>query len=141
MRDMMNVAFQNAWFGPFVIPNVYTRPLPRPPHAGPVYNDGPLDGLIEASMHAQWFSQIPVMNAYQARLRMEGSEMGKTPVFCPPGWVPVQTDVPGESLCVKWSAPSAMITGSGPNTVSKMTPPHWPTQRTFPVAPFYGFQE
>lgn len=138
-----NSLFQNAWFGPFTIPNVYTKPPPPPPHPGEVYNYGPMDGLIEASMHAQWFSQIPVVNAFQRRMGTSGAgaEMGEKPVFCPPGYVPVQTGVPGQSKCIPWSAPSAMITGSGPNTVSKTVPPSWPTARTFPVRPFYGFQE
>jgi hypothetical protein len=142
MRDMMNVAFQNAWFGPFVVPNVYVGNGPEELPAGPVYNDGPMDGLLEASMHAQWFAQVPVVNAFQANLSgRPRPHMGEDPVFCPPGQVPVQTGVPGQSKCIEWSAPSAMITGEGPNTVSKTTPPHWPTARTFPVRPFYGFQE
>jgi hypothetical protein len=143
MRDMMNVAFQNAWFGPYMIPNVYAGSAPEELPAGPVYNSGPMDGLLEASMHAQWFAQIPLVNPYQATPRMSGRtrKLGAQPTFCPPGQVPVQTGVPGESKCIAWSAPSAMITGEGPNTVSKTTPPHWPTARTFPVRPFYGFEE
>lgn len=141
MRDMMNVAFQNAWFGPFVLPNVYSGEKPKPPHAGTVYNDGPLDGLIEASMHAQWFSQIPVMNRFQATPRMAGAEKMGAPVFCKPGYMPVPTGTPGESKCVPYSPPSAMVGGGGPGTVSQMIPPNWPTSRSFPVGPFYGFQE
>jgi hypothetical protein len=141
MRDMMNVAFQDAWFGPFVIPNVYAGMGPEQLPVGVVYEDGPMDGLREASMHAQWFSQIPVVNAFQARWTGYKSMAGDGPVFCPPGQVPAPTGVPGESKCIDWSAPSAMITGMGPNTVSKTQPPNWPTKRTFPVSPFYGFQE
>jgi len=140
MRDMWNVAFQNSWFGPFVIPNVYTGNPPKPPHAGPVYNDGPLDGPLEASMHAQWFAQIPVVNRYQAKLRMEGHRrMGEEP-SCPAGQMLIKTPS-GELKCVKAHPASEMIGGAGPNTVSKLVPPNWPTSRTFPVGPgFFGVQ-
>lgn len=135
MRDMWNVAFQNSWFGPFAIPNVYTSNPPRPPHAGPVYNDGPLDGLIEASIHAHRFAQIPIVNPYQARLRMEGR--GDS---CPAGQILVRTPS-GETKCIPAFSASAMIGGNEPNTVSKLVPPNWPTSRTFPVGPsFYGVQ-
>jgi hypothetical protein len=136
MKDMWNVAFQNAWFGPFVIPNVYTSPFPEI-HAGPVYNDGPLDGPLEASMHAQWFAQIPVVNAFQARLRSMGASQME-PV-CPVGQMLVKTPQ-GELKCIAVQPASAMIGGEGPGTVSKTTPPNWPTTRTFPVKPFYGFE-
>lgn len=140
MRDMMNVAFQNSWFGPFVIPNVYSGKKPKTPHAGPVYNDGPLDGLLEASMHAQWFSQIPVVNHFQMTPRMAGKEMGE-PVFCKPGYMPVPSGTPGQSKCVPYSPPSAMVGGGGPRTVSELIPPNWPTSRTFPIGRSYDFYE
>lgn len=127
MRDMWNVAFQNSWFGPSVVPNVYVSPPAEElPSCREAYNDGPMDGPLEASMHAQWFSQMPVVNPAPSCLL--GSRMGnEKPVFCRPGYVPVQTGVPGQSRCVPYSAPSGMITGE--------------TLRTFPVRPFFGFQE
>lgn len=66
---MWDSLFQAAWFGPFSIPNPYYGNEDEeydPP--GPVYNYGPFDGLKTASMQAQWFSQIPIMNAYQANM-------------------------------------------------------------------------
>lgn len=124
MRDMLNVAFQNAWFGPYMIPNVYVGNGPEELPAGPVYNDGPMDGLKEASMHAQWFAQIPVVSAYQARLA------GGLVPPCPVGQMALNDR--GTVRCVKADPASAMIAAQG---VVNSVP-----QRTFPVSPFYGFQ-
>lgn len=138
MQDMWNVAFQNAWFGPLVTPNVHSREIFE--ERGEVYDIGPLDGLKSTSMWAHRFPQpvlrqnVPTMNG------PKGGSIGEKPVFCRPGYIPVQTGVPGQSDCVFFEAPSAMIGGGGPNTVSKTTPPAWPTARTFPVKAFYGFQ-
>lgn len=63
---MWDSLFQAAWFGPFAIPNpYYGNEDEEMDHPGLVYNDGPLDGLKTASMQAQWFSQLPIMSAYQ----------------------------------------------------------------------------
>lgn len=142
MREMMNVAFQNAWFGPFALPNPYTTDPDDEEklHPGVVYNLGPLDGLREASMHAQWFAQIPIINYAQARMAGPGRMTNEKPVFCKPGYMPVPTDVPGQSKCVFFSPPSGMMTGEGPGMVGNMAPPGYPALRTFPVKPFYGFE-
>lgn len=112
------------------------------------------DGLLEASMHAQWFAPFPVLNAFgppvrrnpqafaylplSARYGMEGRRrLGEKPVFCHPGYVPVPTGVPGQSRCVFYSPPSAMVGQPGVTTVSTTTPPSYPTGRTFPVGPSY----
>jgi|FLYN01.1.fsa_nt_gi hypothetical protein len=62
------------------------------------------------------------------------------PVFCPPGTIPQQTGVPGESRCIPYSAPSTMIGPQPQGTVSTMVPPAWPTGRTFPVGPYWGWR-
>lgn len=124
MRDMINVAFQNAWFGPYMIPNVYVGDGPEELPAGPVYNYGPMDGLKEASMHAQWFAQIPVVSAFQARLAGRQLSQG-----CPVGYVALNDR--GNVMCVPAQMASAMLTGA-PVVIA--------TKRTFPVSPFYGFQ-
>ncbi len=158
MRDMMNVAFQQAWFGPFSIPQIYPKPrceehawpfapedaYVRPEcaeHVGEVYDIGPLDGLKTTSMWAQSFAQIPIRN-YAQNPMLVGSRrktMGEKPVFCYPGNVPVPTGIPGQSKCVPYSSPSTMIGPQPSNTVSTTIPPSYPQARTFPVRPFYGW--
>lgn len=151
MRDMMNVAFQQAWFGPFSVPMrtppdckkivgpmghpVYQDPECYEP-AGNVYDIGPFDGLRSSSMWAQSFSQIPIVNYAQARPVMAGPELGLDPVFCGPGEIPIPTGVPGQSRCVKWSAPSAMI---GPTT--QVPGSYTQNQITYPVKAFYGWDK
>lgn len=115
------------------------------------------DGLLEASIHAQWFGPVPLVNRYDARLYTPPPQEGKTcivyypqelgnrrtrrralsaPVFCQPGHIPVPTGVPGQSKCVPYSPPSAMIgQPTGQVTVSTTVPPSYPTGRTFPVGP------
>jgi hypothetical protein len=127
---MWNDLFQKAWFGPFVIPDAYPVLEVEERSPGYAYDDG-FGGPLEASLHAQWFGRPSGLS---------GSDLGQKPVFCRPGFTPVPTGVPGQSKCVFFSPPSTMLTGAGPETVSKMTPPSWPTARTFPVKPFYGFQ-
>jgi hypothetical protein len=150
MRDMMNVAFQNAWFGPFVLPNTVPKcqkiigPMGHPvyqdpeceEHAGAVYDDGPFDGLRTTSMWAQRFAQMPIVNYAQARPNMAGPRMGQEPVFCEPGFVPMPTGVPGQSRCVQWSPPSSML---GPG--SQVPPSYGPNQLTYPVKAFYGWDK
>jgi hypothetical protein len=62
------------------------------------------------------------------------------PVFCRPGFIPVQTGVPGQSRCVPYSAPSAMLGPSGQTTVSTLIPPSYPQARTFPVGAGWGWR-
>lgn len=147
MRDMINVAFQNAWFGPFSIPmrtppscekiiGPMGHPVYQDPacdeHAGPVYDVGPFDGLRTTSMWAQRMAQIPIINYAQARPAMMGEVK-----FCPPGTMPVPSKVPGEpSVCVPWSPPSGML---GPG--SQVPPSYTPNQITYPVTAFYGWDK
>lgn len=156
MRDMMNVAFQNSWFGPFALPNSVPKcqkivgPMGHPVYqdpecyepAGEVYDDGPFDGLRTTSMWAQRFAQIPIVNYAQARPVMSGRQMGETE-FCPPGTMPVSSGVPGEpSKCVPWSPPSTMIGPQPTLTVNSQVPPSYtPNQITYPVKAFYGFDK
>lgn len=78
---------------------------------------------------------IPIVNYVQGS-RMAG------PVFCRPGHIPVPTSVPGQSKCVRYSAPSGMIGPQPDPTVGMMIPPSYgPGQRTFPVGPFWGWKE
>jgi hypothetical protein len=149
MRDMINVAFQNAWFGPFSIPmrtppncNKIVGPMGHPvyqdpacdEHAGAVYDSGPFDGLRTTSMWAQQMAQIPIINYAQARPRISG--LGETK-FCPPGTMPVPSSVPGQpSICVPWSPPSGML---GPG--SQVPPSYGPNQITYPVTAFYGWDK
>lgn len=143
MRDMVNVAFQQAWFGPFSIPmrtppscEKIVGPMGHPvyqdpeceEHAGAVYDSGPFDGLMTTSMWAQQMAQIPIVNYAQAR-----PAMGEA-TFCPPGFMPVPTGVPGQSKCVQWSPPSGML---GPG--SQVPPSYTPNQITYPVTAFYGW--
>jgi len=147
MRDMINVAFQQAWFGPFAVPDLVPRcqkivgPMGHPvyqdpacdEHAGAVYDSGHFDGLMTTSMWAQQMAQIPIVNYAQAR-----PNMGQTPapVFCEPGYMPVPTGVPGQSKCVQWSPPSAMV---GPTTQAPAS--YTPNQITYPVTAFYGWDK
>lgn len=140
MRDMLNVAFQNAWFGPFTIPNLFPKPEEEE-HAGDVYDIGPFDGLRTSSMWAQQFAQIPIVNYAQARPNMGARNMGE-PVFCKPGFRPVPTGVPGQSKCVAWSPPSNMIGPQVTPTVGEMVPPSYtPNQFTYPVTAFFGWRK
>lgn len=152
MRDMMNVAFQQAWFGPFSIPmrspdncKMIIGPMGHPvyqdpkcyEHAGAVYDDGPFDGLMTTSMWAQRMAQIPIINYAQARPRIG---MGEEKL-CPPGEMPVSSGVPGvPSKCVKWSPPSGMIGPTPVMTVNSQVPPSYtPNQITYPVKAYYGW--
>lgn len=138
MRDMMNVAFQRSWFGPFSTPDLFPDEG-KEEHAGVVYDDGPLDGLRTTSMWAQRFAQWPIINYAQARPNMAGAKLGQEPVFCRPGFIPVPTGVPGQSKCVRWEAPSAMIGPQPSLTVSSMTPPSYTKgQFTYPHMPRMG---
>jgi hypothetical protein len=92
------------------------------------------DGLMTASMHAQWFGPYPVVNAFQAPPEEEPAGMGLAgrlgeSVFCEPGHVPVSTGVPGKSKCFPFSPASAMFV------------PNWPASRSFPVGPYWGWKE
>lgn len=159
MRDMMNVAFQQAWFGPFSIPmrtppscEKIVGPMGEPvyqdprcfEHAGPVYDIGPLNGLMTTSMWAQQMAQIPIVNYAQARLRMQGlGDNGPIRGLCPPGMMPVSSGVPGQpSKCVPWSPPSNMIGPSPVLTVNSQVPDSYgPNQLTYPVKAFYGWDK
>jgi hypothetical protein len=159
MRDMMNVAFQQAWFGPFSIPmrtppscEKIVGPMGEPvyqdprcfEHAGPVYDIGPLNGLMTTSMWAQQMAQIPIVNYAQARLRMQGlGDNGPIRGLCPPGTMPVSSGVPGKpSKCVPWSPPSNMIGPSPVLTVNSQVPDSYgPNQLTYPVKAFYGWDK
>jgi len=143
MNGWLDVAFQRAWFGgPFSI----TKPLPRRGSGGPpmARNEGPLDGPLSESIHAQWFAQKPLVHPAQ-QLQSLGSprypltNLGEAPVFCPPGHVPVPTGFPGKSNCVPYSPPSQMIGPSG--AVGALVPPTYPASRTFPVKPFWGWKQ
>lgn len=158
MMDMWNTLFQKAWFGPFSLPEIYPTdkrecrkiigPMGHPVYAdpecyepaGPVYDIGPFDGLKTTSMWAQRFAQIPIVNYAQARPVMGGS-MGET-TFCPPGTMPVPTGVPGQSKCVPWSPPSAMISPQPTGVVGSTVPGSaTPNQITYPVRAFYGWDK
>jgi hypothetical protein len=133
MIDMMNVTFQRAWFGgPFWMP----APPPLPKRPSVARAEGPLDGPISESIHAQWFAQIPVVNPAQPGYQVKN--LGEAPVFCSPGYVPVPTGVPGKSNCVPFSPPSQMIGPSG--AVGALVPPSYPMSRTFPVGPSWGWR-
>lgn len=110
------------------------------------------DGLMEASMHAQWFGPVPLVNRFGPPAEedetvivycpqkvgndMSGRRRLSAPVFCRPGNIPVPTGVPGQSKCIPYSPPSGMIGNStGQVTVSTTIPPSYPTGRTFPVGP------
>jgi len=123
MRDMINVAFQRAWFGPFSIPQRTAHkckkiigPMGHPvyedpkcyEHAGPVYDVGPFDGLMTTSIWAQQMAQIPVVNYAQARPRMEGPELAGAGGSCPIGTRPV-TNPDGSVTCKEWHPPSGMM--------------------------------
>lgn len=153
MRDMMNVAFQQAWFGPFSIPqrtppncDMIIGPMGHPvyqnpecyEHAGAVYDVGPFDGLRTTSMWAQRMAQIPLINYAQARPRIG---MGQLEDLCPPGFMPVSSGVPGvPSKCVRWSPPSGMIGPQPVPTVNTQVPPSYtPNQITYPVRAYYGW--
>jgi hypothetical protein len=161
MRDMINVAFQQAWFGPFSLPmrtphncrkiiGPMGEPVYQDPecyeHAGPVYDIGPLNGLMTTSMLAQQMAQIPIVNYAQARPRFGGAMMGDTVTpddrgLCPPGTMPVSSGVPGQpSKCVKWSPPSNMIGPSPVLTVNSQVPASYtPNQLTYPVTADYAW--
>lgn len=136
MREMINVAFQRGWFGPFAIPNVYYGAEEPKRPVGSVYDLGPMDGLRTTSMWAQRFAQIPVVS-YAQNPFLGNRNLGEDPVFCKPGHIPVPTGVPGQSKCVPYSPPSAMIGPQAQQTVSTMVPPSYPQGRTFPVSPGY----
>lgn len=155
MRDMINVAFQNAWFGPFSIPlrtppscekiiGPMGEPVYQDPrceeHAGVVYDVGPFDGLMTTSMWAQRMAQIPIVNYAQAQPRMAGPD---DKGLCPPGEMPVSSGVPGQpSKCVKWEPPSAMIGPSPVLTVNSQVPDSYtPNQITYPVKAYYGWDK
>jgi len=153
MRDMINVAFQHSWFGPFGIPmrtppscekviGPMGHPVYQDPkcieHAGAVYDEGPLDGLMTTSMWAQRMAQIPVVNYAQAQPRMGDSTDG----LCPPGMMPVSAGPGKPSKCVPWSPPSNMIGPSPVLTVNSQVPPSYtPNQITYPVKAFYGWEK
>lgn len=158
MMDMWNVLFQNAWFGPFALPQIYPTdkrecrkiigPMGHPVYADPecyepvgeVYDIGPFDGLKTTSMWAQRFAQIPIVNYAQARPRMAAISMDdEEKAYCPPGTMPVSTGVAGESRCVPWIQPSAMISPVQTGAVGSMVPPSsTPKQITYPVSGFWG---
>lgn len=140
----LNAAFHRSWFGPFPYSDIYgyrrrMRPLRSPFFA---FNQGPFDGPLSAGIHAWRFAQLPV--SYPSRYWM-GDENdngnGNGPVFCPPGHMPVQTGVPGRSKCVLYSPPGTMIGPSPSTTVSTMVPPAYPTAKSFPVGPYWGWEE
>lgn len=143
MNGWMDVTFQRAWFGgPFM---ARTQPL-RPVRSGPpvARNEGPFDGPLTESMHAQWFAQRPLVHPAQQLQTLEGAgypvtNLGAVPVFCPPGQVPAPTGFPGKSQCVPFSPPSGMIGPKG--GVGELVPPTYPASRTFPVRPFWGWQQ
>lgn len=159
MRDMWNVAFQRAWFGPFSIPmrtppscekiiGPMGHPVYQDPrceeHAGPVYDVGPFDGLMTTSMWAQQMAQIPIINYAQARPRFGGlGDNGPVEGLCPPGEMPVSSGIPGQpSKCVKWSPPSGMIGPSPMLTVNSQVPGSYtPNQITYPVKAYYGWDK
>lgn len=160
MIDMLNVAFQQAWFGPFALPEIYPTdkekcpkiigPMGMPVYQDPecykpvgeVYDVGPFDGLKTTSMWAQRMAQIPIVNYAQARPGMAGREKLGEPVFCRPGFMPVPTGVPGQSKCVPWSAPSGMIGPSPFQAVGSVVPPSYtPNQVTYPVTAFWGWEK
>lgn len=159
MRDMINVAFQQAWFGPFSIPmrtppncekiiGPMGEPVYQDPrceeHAGAVYDSGPFDGLMTTSMWAQRMAQIPIINYAQARPRMMGESTSPDEHgLCPPGTMPVSSGVPGvPSKCVKWSPPSGMIGPTSVHTVNSQVPPSYtPNQLTYPVQAWYGWDK
>lgn len=138
MQEMWNVAMQRGWFGPFSIPPIYPPYFgEEEEHAGEVYDIGPFDGLRTASMWAQRFAQIPIVNYAQARPAF----MGAAPVFCEPGFVPVPTGIPGKSRCVRWSPPSTMIGPQPRGGVGQVIPPSYtPQQFTYPVKAFWGWE-
>ncbi len=144
---MMNELIQRGWFWPYAGQPLVVPPRPRRRpywHAGEVYDIGPLDGLRTTSMWAQRMAQIPLVNYAQQPVWLlagRGQELGEKPVFCEPGHIPVQTGVPGQSKCVPYSPPSAMIGGGPQTTVSTTVPPAYPTGRTFPVGPYWGWEE
>lgn len=149
MRDMINVLFQQAWFGPFGLPKIYPTderecrkiigPMGHPVYqdpecyepAGEVYDIGPFDGLKTSSMWAQRFAQIPIVNYAQARPRMADSLKQPDGLMCPLGMVSVSTGRPGEYECRKSLPTSTMI---GPGT--QVPPSYGPNQLTYPLPPF-----
>ncbi len=151
MRDMINVAFQQAWFGPFSIPQRTQHrckkiigPMGEPvfedpkcyEHAGVVYDVGPFDGLMTTSMWAQQMAQIPVVNWAQARPRMAGPDV-PTPNPCRIGTRP-WTNPDGTITCKEWHAPSGML---GPNPVEVENKQASTNQITYPVRAFYGWEK
>lgn len=62
------------------------------------------------------------------------------PVFCRPGFIPAPTGTPGQSRCVPYSAPSAMIGPSKQITVSSLATSPYPQMRTFPVGAWWGWR-
>lgn len=153
MMDMWNTIFQQAWFGPFALPQIYPTderkcnkiigPMGHPVYqdprcyepAGPVYDIGPFDGLMTTSMWAQRMAQIPIVNYAQARPRMAAAapvyDMME-PVPCPPGMVSVSTGKAGEYVCKLGLPTSTML---GPET--QVPPSYGPNQITYPVKPFW----
>lgn len=63
------------------------------------------------------------------------------PVFCLPGYMPVPTGVPGQSRCVFFSPPSAMIGPSPQATVSTPGNVGFPQTRSYPVSAFWGWKK
>lgn len=149
MRDMVNVLFQQAWFGPFGLPKIYPTderecpkiigPMGHPVYADPecyepagaVYDVGPFDGLKTTSMWAQRFAQIPIVNYAQARPRMASSLKPVDEEMCPLGTVSVATGKPGEYVC-KSSIPTSTMIGPG----TQVPPSYGPNQLSYPLPPF-----
>lgn len=155
MNDMWNVLMQQAWFGPFSLPEIYPTdkkkcnkiigPMGHPVYqdpecyepAGPVYDIGPFDGLRTSSMWAQRMAQIPIVNWAQARPAMAGPKMGdEEQEECPLGYHSVSTGEVGKIKCVPGIAPSGML---GPG--SQVPPSYGPNQITYPVKAFYGWEK
>lgn len=149
MRDMMNVLFQQAWFGPFALPKIYPTderecpkiigPMGHPVYMDPecyepvgeVYDIGPFDGLRTTSMWAQRFAQIPIVNYAQARPRMAAGLSKEDSLPCPLGTVSVSTGKPGEYVCKPALSTSTML---GPQT--QVPASYTPNQLTYPLRPF-----
>lgn len=85
---MWDGLFHTAWFGRFSV--LFPHEEEQRDHAGLVYNDGPLDGLISTSIWSQRFAQIPIVNYTQAT----PSVMGAGPTLRPPGTPPAPTGAP-----------------------------------------------
>lgn len=136
MSEFLNAAFHRSWFGPFPYSDYYGRRRRgiriRNPYFA--FNQGPFDGPLEAGIRAGSFPM-----AFPPSRRFMGQNDGG-PVFCPPGHMPIQTGIPGESRCIFYSPPGAMIGPTPRTTVSTTTPPAFPTGRTFPVGPYWGWK-